>query len=132
MILIYVAGAYSGDTVANTRRAEVVSIELIKRGFAVITPHKNTFGYEKYEGERTIDGGKISYRTWIMMDLELVYRSDAVCVVPNSEKSKGTQKEIRFAMRSDIPVYYDVPTLCADFNDGVHHINEFTAGGKKK
>ena len=46
--LIYVAGAYAGDVSANIIKAERVSIALIRNGWHVFTPHKNTAGYERW------------------------------------------------------------------------------------
>ena len=45
-ILLYIVGAYSGNVLENIEKAEVVSINLVRNGFHVITPHKNTPGYE--------------------------------------------------------------------------------------
>lgn len=46
--LVYVIGAYSGNVKENIQKAEEASIALIRAGYHVITPHKNTAGYEKY------------------------------------------------------------------------------------
>ena len=89
--LIYVAGPYSGDVVGNIERAEEVSIQLIREGFDVITPHKNTAGYEKYED------GDITYETWMALSLNILSRCDAIYVMSGSKQSKGTQREIEFA-----------------------------------
>ncbi len=101
MKLIYVAGAYSGDTEKNIAEAEAVSIALIRQGFFVITPHKNTSGYEKYED------GKITYDTWLKMDLEILSRCDVVYVMKNSTNSNGTKTEIKHAQKLGIPIIYE-------------------------
>ena len=100
--LVYVAGPYSGDIPQNIRNAEKTSIALIRNGFHVITPHKNTAGYEKYEG----DG--IDYQTWIDMGLDLLSRCDAMLVMIDSERSVGVQEEIRFCEENDIPIAYEI------------------------
>ena len=99
--MLYVAGKYSGDIKKNISNAEEISINLIRNGFHVLTPHKNTSGYEKYEG----DG--ISYETWICMDLDLLSRCDAIYVMKNSSNSKGVQQEIEFATENAIPIIYE-------------------------
>lgn len=100
--LLYVAGPYSvGNTQENIRRAEMVSVNLIRQGFHVITPHKNTACYEKYED------GNLTYETWIKMDLDLLSRCDAIYVMVNSENSLGVKKEIEFARAMGIPVIYE-------------------------
>ncbi|MBU3957556.1 MAG: DUF4406 domain-containing protein [Nanoarchaeota archaeon] len=101
-ILLYVAGAYSGNVKENIEKAEAVSINLIRNGFHVITPHKNTAGYEKYEGD-----GKIKYETWLEMDLNLLSRCDALFVMANSDGSNGVKKEIEFALKRGMPIIYE-------------------------
>lgn len=95
--LVYVIGAYSGDVEENIRKAEEVSIGLIRAGYNVFTPHKNTAGYERYE-----DGG-ITRRTWIDMDLNILSRCDAIFIMDNAKGSKGSQTEIAFAEEHGIP-----------------------------
>lgn len=99
--LIYVAGAYKGDPVANTAKAEEVSISLIRNGWNVFTPHKNTFGYEKYEDK------ELSESTWISMDLGMLERCDALYVINNWRESRGTQTEICFAGEHCIPTFWE-------------------------
>lgn len=98
-MLVYVAGPYRGDKKENILNAERKSIELIRAGFAVITPHKNTSGYEKYE-----DNKKITRQTWLDMDLVILKRCDLLYVLKDSENSEGTQAEIAFAHKHNIPV----------------------------
>lgn len=98
--LVYVAGAYRGISVKeNIVTAERKSLELIRAGFAVITPHKNTANYEQYE-----DGQKITHQTWLDMDLVILERCDILYVLKDSENSEGTQIEIAFARAHNIPV----------------------------
>jgi nucleoside 2-deoxyribosyltransferase len=96
--LVYVIGAYSGDVDNNIKKAEDISIMLIKRGYHVITPHKNTSGYEKYE-----DGETITHQTWIDMDINILSRCDAVFIMNNSDKSYGSQIEIDYAKSRNLP-----------------------------
>ena len=99
-IVAYLAGPYFGDVDRNIQRAEEVSIELIKKGYSVITPHKNTAHYEKYEGE------DLNINTWIEMDFNLIKRCDVLFVMEHWESSKGTSQEIHFAKIHDIPVIF--------------------------
>ncbi len=101
MKLIYIVGAYSGDTKKNIEDAEYVSISLIRQGFSVMCPHKNTSGYEKYED------GKITYDTWLKMDLEILSRCDVIYVMKNSTNSNGAKKEIEHAQKLGIPIIYE-------------------------
>jgi hypothetical protein len=95
--LVYVAGPYQGDIKENIEYAEKVSIKLIKLGFDVITPHKNTAGYEQY-----VDG-IITRSTWLAMDLNILSRCDAIFVMNNSSASEGTAAEIAFVKEHNIP-----------------------------
>lgn len=97
-VLVYVIGAYSGDINHNIQKAESTSIALIRAGYHVITPHKNTAGYEKYEGNG------ISYMTWIEMDLNILSRCDAVFIMDNAKDSHGSQIEIEFAQSKNLPI----------------------------
>lgn len=99
--LVYVAGPYRGDIKKNIENAEKKSIELIRQGFDVITPHKNTAGYEKYEDET------ITHKTWLDLGLNLLMRCDAIYIMENAEKSEGTQAEITFALKNSIPIIID-------------------------
>ena len=101
MILVYVAGPYNGDIEGNIENAEKKSIELIRAGFAVITPHKNTAGYERYED------GEITDQTWLIMDLVILARCDVLYILKNSGGSKGVQTEIEFAHAHNIPVIHE-------------------------
>lgn len=97
--LLYVIGAYSGDVENNIKKAENVSINLIRNGFHVITPHKNTSGYEKYEDDN------ITYRTWTEMDINIMLRCDAVYVMNNWVNSEGSKNEIEIAKKNGMSIY---------------------------
>lgn len=100
-ILVYVIGAYSGNVVENIRKAEDISIQLVREGYHVITPHKNTAGYEQYEDEN------LTYDTWIQMDLNILSRCDAVFIMNNAKTSKGAQIEIAYAKKLRLQIMYE-------------------------
>lgn len=97
-LLVYVIGAYSGNVDENIKKAESISLQLIRDGYHVVTPHKNTAGYEQYEDET------LTYETWIEMDLNILSRCDAVFVMNNSKNSKGAQIEIEHAKKLGIKI----------------------------
>lgn len=99
--IVYVAGPYHGDTERNIANAERKSIELIRAGFAVFTPHKNTAGYEQYEDS------EITWQTWIDIDLAILACCDILYVLKNSEHSKGTQREIQFATEHNMEIVFE-------------------------
>lgn len=123
-ILLYVAGAYDGDIDKNIARAELVSLNLIRNGFHVITPHKNTAGYEQYE-----DGASITRETWIDMDKAILERCDCIYVMKNWHTSKGTKIEIEHAGTQGVPIIYedDIPSIV--LVPGMIYCEEF--GGKE-
>ena len=104
--LIYVAGAYAGNVSANIIKAERVSIALIRNGWHVFTPHKNTAGYEKYED--------IPKSTWLEEDLNILERCDAMYVMDNWRTSPGTEGEIASARQLGIPIFWE-DVLLPDF-----------------
>jgi nucleoside 2-deoxyribosyltransferase len=103
--LLYVAGPYSANETYSEqdhiKRAEQVSIQLIKQGFHVITPHKNTDGYEKYED------GNITFDTWIEMDLNILKRCDGIYLFGDYQNSTGAMVELSYAYDNNIPIFID-------------------------
>ena len=99
--LIYVAGAYKGNIAKNITKAEKVSINLIRNGWHVFTPHKNTSHYEQYEDDQ------LTTKTWIDMDLNMLIRCDAIYIMDNWQDSVGTKIEIEFAIDHTIPRFYE-------------------------
>lgn len=107
---IYVAGAYSaGDVLSvldNMRRGMRASTEVILAGFAPFCPwldfhfHLMLWNKEKLEVQ--------DYYDYSVAWLEV---SEAVLVLPNSENSVGTQKEIEIARGFGIPVFYSMEAL---------------------
>ena len=100
--LVYVAGPYRGDIKKNIKNAERKSVELIRQGYDVLTPHKNTAGYEKYEDKT------LTHDTWLDLGLNLLSRCDVIYVMKNAESSKGTQLEIAFALLHNIQIIREV------------------------
>lgn len=104
-LLVYVAGQYTSNPVKNTEHAERVSITLIKMGYAVITPHKNTFMYDVYEGQ---DG--IGKHTWYSMDITMLRRCDAICLMRGWEQSKGAREEALEALDCGLTILVESVT----------------------
>lgn len=95
--LVYVSGPYTnGIIIKNIEAAEAVSVQLMRNGFDVICPHKNTGGYEKYED--------IPYDQYIAMDLNILERCDAIYMMSNWRESNGAKIEMQRALEKGIPV----------------------------
>ena len=99
---IYVAGSYNADNVIkvldNIKRGTQVSVELLKKGYIPFCPwldfHFFWFAEISFEEVRRYSMG------WLEV-------SDCIYVLKNSEKSKGTQDEIKRARELGIPVLYE-------------------------
>jgi len=110
MMVAYVAGPYRAAThkevVDNIRRAEEITVNLLKRGFAVICPHKN---YQWLNG--IMDDDK-----WIPATVELVSRCDFVVMIDGWENSEGSRAEHEYAVEDGIPIFYKVEDVKYDTN----------------
>lgn len=103
--LVYVAGPYSAPTAwgrkENVRKAAEIGLELMKKGYAVIVPHKNTEDYhESFTSEELID-----------FDLVMLARCDFAVFVEGWEHSPGSQIERDYCNANGIPAF--------DYNDTV-------------
>jgi len=105
MKLIYVAGKYTGKTYSeiedNIRKSEVASLKLIRKGWAIFTPHKNTAHYEIYETE------DLTYHTWIKIDDEILRRCDAIFMMKDYVQSKGSLRELDLAKQLKLDIYFE-------------------------
>lgn len=104
--LVYVSGPITGATAweveQNIRLAEVRTVELIRAGFTPLCMHAQC---------RFMDG-LLEYSEWLVMDLEILRRCDAVVLsTMDYHKSKGTLMEIAEAERLGIPVFFNVVAL---------------------
>ena len=103
--LLYVAGPYSANGIYTEQdhiyQAEQVCISLIRSHFHVISPHKNTPGYEKYEDD------KITFDTWIEMDLNILKRCDGIYLFGDYQNSRGAMIELSYAYDNNIPIFID-------------------------
>ena len=125
--LLYVTGPYSANETYTEHdhiyRAEQVCISLIRSHFHVISPHKNTAGYEKYEDD------KITFDTWIGMDLNILKRCDGLYLFGDYEKSRRAMIELSYARKKNIPVFIDRlhPTDKLTAVNFIHYIHNMQA-----
>lgn len=103
MSIVYVAGPYTADTKEriqnNVESAASVAIELWRRGHVAICPHLNSAHFDS-------DENPPSYEVFANGYLDLLLRCDAIVVLKDYEKSRGTLAEIEMAEKWDIPIYY--------------------------
>jgi hypothetical protein len=110
LIRIYVAGAYSSDNVIsildNMRRGMRLGTEVFLKGYA---PFVCWFDYHfqlMLRGEE-----KLSVEDYYNYSIAWLDVSNAVLVVPGSENSAGTQKEIERAKELRMPVFYNLKEM---------------------
>jgi len=108
MRVIYVAGAFRAQTqwgiMLNVRKAEDASLELWKRGYAVICPHTMTQHFQD----------ECPDRVWLDGCIELLKRCDALFLVDGWSNSRGATEEIRMAELLGIPLYSDLDKIPLD------------------
>ena len=106
MKVVYVAGPYRAEgwngVWENIMRAREVSRQLWLKGWAVICPHANTI---------FMDGPDIEANQFIEGDLEILARSDALCVIDGWLQSDGAQQEHQRAMELQMPIYYGADSV---------------------
>lgn len=104
---IYVAGSYSSiDSIKflnNIRVGIEYAAVLLTKGYAVYCPHlDHHFAFTN--SPPTLDLYRDNGLAWLEV-------SAAVCVIPHSEKSHGTQTELHMAREWGIPVFYSIEEL---------------------
>jgi hypothetical protein len=78
----------------NIDLALEVSRDLWRLGYVPICPHGNSY---------MMDGPDVPAGTFLRGDLELVRRSDSVCLLPGWEKSEGARGEAALALEAGKP-----------------------------
>lgn len=100
-MIVYISGPYSPTPTSSIENhiatARRVAIEMWEGGYTTICPHLNTAHFEK--------DCKCDYDAYILGDLEILARCDAVVLLPGWRESVGAQEEASFAHEHGIPVY---------------------------
>ncbi len=100
---VYVAGSFSADNVLgvldNMRRGMRAGTELFLKGYSPFTPWFD-FHFQLMLRE----GENLTIADYYRQSLAWLEVSEVVCVLPNSEDSKGTQGEIARARELAIPI----------------------------
>ena len=97
-LIVYVSGKYSGNIDENIALARKVAIEVWESGNVALTPHLNTAHFEQ--------DCKCSYDDYMNGYLDLVWKCDAILMLPGWEQSNGAIKELNLARKELIPEYY--------------------------
>lgn len=98
MKLIYVAGPYRGKTISdvyqNIQEARKHAGWLWEQGWAVVCPHLNSAFMD----------GICPDESFILGDLEILSRCDAIYLLPRWQESKGATEEYYHAIRRGIEI----------------------------
>jgi hypothetical protein len=94
--LVYIAGPYSGDVVANVRRAVKIGLELWRTGHvAVLIPHLTLLADLV---------APMEHDDWYRYDFDQIVHCDAVLRI--SGDSHGADEEVLFACALQLPVFH--------------------------
>ena len=100
--LVYVAGPVSDllrcNRKINIARAEFVGLAICHVGFTPVIPHKLFEGWEAYN---------YTNEEFYEMDLHILSRCQAICMVVGWQRSRGAKLEFAFAEENQIPVIYE-------------------------
>ena len=112
---VYIAGAYSADNVLsvlnNMRKGMRLGLEVLLAGFSPFVPW---FDYHFQLFLR--EGEELTVEDYYNYSLKWLEVSDAILIVPGSENSNGTKKEIKRAKKLNIPIFYDLRELLVNFS----------------
>jgi len=99
--LVYIACPYTvGDVAVNVHNAFMIADQLAGLGFIPYVPVWTHFWHLV---------SPHPYEFWTEMDLEFIKRCDYILRIRG--KSEGADKEIEFAKKQNIPIYYSIGDL---------------------
>lgn len=103
--VVYIGGPFRGkdawEIEQNIRRAEALALEAWRAGCAVICPHTNTRFFQ----------GAADDQTWLVGDLAILGRCDALLLTPDWDRSTGASAERAFAVSRAMPVFEQLDDL---------------------
>ncbi len=107
--LLYISGPYTGNdthsTEENIETARQYSILAWQNGWAAVTPHLNTAGFEKFTDSLT-------HGDWVDGYLAILSRfnpsHDAILMLPRWRESEGAVTELKHALGRGIRVFYAI------------------------
>jgi nucleoside 2-deoxyribosyltransferase len=107
---IYIAGPYSADNIItaldNIREGMRAATEVFLTGYAPFCPW-----HDMHYQLMLMPGEAISLQAYYDYSLAWLEVSDAMLVIGDYQKSKGTMNEISVALSEQIPVFYSLAEL---------------------
>lgn len=108
--IIYLSIPYTWNPEESFRIANIVAAELMKKGFAVLSPISHSHVIAEH-----LEDLRLDHEFWMKQDLTLLSRcEELLCIVLGDEgirlieESKGCQQELDFAVKNGIRVRYRV------------------------
>lgn len=109
-MILYISGPFSAPDNAGIRQniavASDAALEMWRAGWTVFCPHKNTAGFQ--------NARDLSHERWMIGDLEILRKCDAILMLPGWSQSRGAIMEHRFAGELGLPTFYR-PQQAADW-----------------
>jgi len=104
-LLIYLAAPYSAANKelieANIRFAEQEMIELLKKGYSVICPHKNTAHLHEV----------MPWAAFMEMSFTMIQKCDAAFFRGGWSLSRGCWEEYQYCLQNQIPAFTETEAL---------------------
>jgi hypothetical protein len=109
-MILYISGPFSAPDDAGIERniaaASDVALDMWRAGWSVISPHKNTAGFQHAQD--------LTHDRWMLGDFEILRKCDAVLMLPGWSQSRGAILEHRYAGDLGLPTFYH-PQQAADW-----------------
>ena len=107
---IYIAGAYSADNVIsvldNMREGMRLATKVLLLGYSPFVPWFDFHFQLMLRGDE-----KLTIKDYYRYSIDWLEVSDAILIIPNWKRSKGTIAEIEKAKELKIPIFYDISIL---------------------
>ena len=107
MKVIFISGAITARTPyqrwLNVSHAEEVMIRLLKEGWSVICPHKNTLNLDGSINRNL----QAEHEFWIKVDLAILEACHAIYMLKNWKRSKGARAEHKKAKELNLEILYE-------------------------
>ena len=114
---VYIAGAYSADNVLfvldNIRIGMKMGTKVLLAGYSPFVPWFDFHFQLMLEKDE-----KLTVKDYYKYSMSWLEVSDAILVLPNSENSTGTQKEIERAKELNISIFYSLEALIKEKLNG--------------
>lgn len=107
MKVVYISGRITAPTALrvkrNIMRAERAGMILMRRGYAIHNPHKNT----ELLGGLFSNDPDVDWEEWITRDLEILSRCDIIYMLRGWKQSRGARAEYAKAKELGLEIQFE-------------------------